>query len=208
MARLASPRFPPGVLIDSAMRRPALHSAFVKIGPGLTDSSKLWLRAHDVLRRDTLTPLDYITGGQLAPHAANLLCLPENCNQLLAKLRTGDTLIIGLAAKVTVADTSFIAQQRTALLWQTWEARPPYRSMNSPRHHCRGRPQRGRGPEPIKLGRPPTECGSAPHVERRHRTSSLVPWAALLASRDLPRRHRRRRRAANHGLARPPGCLP
>ena len=111
MARLAALSGRRAILIDCDLRRPALHSAFgTKIGPGLTDLLQNRLELNDVLRRDTLTPLDYITGGQLAPHAANLLCLPE-MYQLLAKLRTEyDLIILDSPPSATVADTSFIAQ--------------------------------------------------------------------------------------------------
>ena len=66
MARLAALSGRRAILIDCDLRRPALHSAFgTKIGPGLTDLLQNRLELNDVLRRDTLTPLDYITGGQL-----------------------------------------------------------------------------------------------------------------------------------------------
>ena len=177
MARLAALSGRRAILIDCDLRRPALHSAFgTKIGPGLTDLLQNRLELNDVLRRDTLTPLDYITGGQLAPHAANLLCLPE-MYQLLAKLRTEyDLIILDSPPSATVADTSFIAQLVDECLFVVSWNKTPWKLVREQidelaRHDCAVTgvvlnevdmlEHSKYHPTHIKLGRPPKMIGTA-----------------------------------------------
>ncbi|WIM12905.1 polysaccharide biosynthesis tyrosine autokinase [Enhydrobacter sp.] len=128
LARLAALAGRRVIIIDCDLRRPALHGAFgAKIGPGLTDLLQNRLELSKVIRKDTLTSLDYITGGQLAPYAANLLCLPEMAT-LLAKLRTGyDLLILDSPPSATVADASFLAQMADECLFIVGWNKTPWR---------------------------------------------------------------------------------
>ena len=141
LARLAALSGQRAILVDCDLRRPALHTAFgAKMGPGLTDLLQNGLEPGKAIRRDTLTPLDYITVGQLAPHAANLLCLPEMA-ELLAKLRTQyDLLILDSPPSATVADTSFIAQMADECLFVVSWNKTPWRlvreQMEELSHHC------------------------------------------------------------------------
>jgi polysaccharide biosynthesis transport protein len=140
MARLAALSGRRAILIDCDLRRPAVHNAFgAKMRPGLTDLLQNRLDLSNAIRRDTLTPLDYITGGQLAPHAANLLCLPEMA-KLLATLRTEyDLLILDSPPSATVADTSVIAQMADECLFVVSWNKTPWRlvreQMEELSHH-------------------------------------------------------------------------
>ena len=128
LARLAALSGRRAILIDCNLRYPAIHGAFgTKIGTGLTDllQNRIDLRA--ALRKDTLTPLDYITGGNLAPDAANLLCSPEMA-ELLVKLRSEyDLLILDSPPSSTVADASLIAQLADECLFVVGWNKTPWR---------------------------------------------------------------------------------
>jgi polysaccharide biosynthesis transport protein len=141
LARLAALSGRRTILVDCDLRRPALHSAFgIKVGSGLTDLLQRRLVLGKAIRRDTLTPLDYITGGQFAPHAANLLCLPEMA-ELLARLRTEyDLVILDSPPSATVADASLIAQTADECLfvvsWNKTSWRLVREQMDELSHHC------------------------------------------------------------------------
>jgi succinoglycan biosynthesis transport protein ExoP len=141
LARLAALSGRRAILIDCDLRRPALHSAFsAKVGPGLTDLLQNRLELGEAIRRDTVTPLDFITGGQLGPDGANLLCLPEMA-ELLAKLRTEyDLLILDSPPSATVADTTMIAQVADECLfvvsWNKTRWRLAREQMEELSHHC------------------------------------------------------------------------
>ena len=94
----------------------------------------------EAIRRDTLTPLDYITAGEIAPHAATLLCLPEMAD-LLAKLRTEyDLLVLDSPPSATVADTSLVAQLADECLFVVSWNKTPWRlareQMDELSQHC------------------------------------------------------------------------
>ena len=141
LARLAALSGQRAILVDCDLRSPALHTAFgAKMGPGLTDLLQNGLEPGKAIRRDTLTPLDYITGGQLAPNAANLLCLPE-MTKLLAKLRTKyDLLILDSPPSATVADTRFLAQMADECLFVVSWNKTPWKlvreQMEELSHNC------------------------------------------------------------------------
>lgn len=141
LARLAALSGRRAIIIDCDLRRPALHDAFgVKTGPGLTDVLQNRSEASEVIRRDTLTPLDYITAGEIAPHAATLLCLPEMAD-LLAKLRTEyDLLVLDSPPSATVADTGSVAQLADECLFVVSWNKTPWRlareQMEELAQHC------------------------------------------------------------------------
>jgi succinoglycan biosynthesis transport protein ExoP len=141
LARLAALSGRRAIIIDCDLRRPALHDAFgVKTGPGLTDVLQNRSELSDAIRRDTLTPLDYITAGEIAPHAATLLCLPEMAD-LLAKLRTEyDLLVLDSPPSATVADTSLVAQLADECLFVVSWNKTPWRlareQMDELSQHC------------------------------------------------------------------------
>ena len=141
LARLAALSGRRAIIIDCDLRRPALHDAFgVKTGPGLTDVLQNRSELSEAIRRDTLTPLDYITAGEIAPHAATLLCLPEMAD-LLAKLRTEyDLLVLDLPPSATVADTSLVAQLADECLFVVSWNKTPWRlareQMDELSQHC------------------------------------------------------------------------
>lgn len=141
IARLAAVSGRRAILIDCDLRRPSLHLALgTNMGQGLTDLLQNRLDASSVIRRDALTSLDYITGGELAPHAANLLGRPE-MTALLAKLRTEyDLLILDSPPSGSLADTSFIAQMADECLFVVRWNKTPWRlvreQMEALSHHC------------------------------------------------------------------------
>jgi capsular exopolysaccharide synthesis family protein len=141
LARLAALSGRRAILIDCDLRRPALHNAFHgKMVPGLTDLLQSRLELSKAIRRDTLTTLDYIAGGELAPHAANLLCLPEMA-ELLAKLRTEyDLVVLDSPPSATIADTSLIAQMVDECLFVVGWNKTPWRlvreQMEELSHQC------------------------------------------------------------------------
>jgi polysaccharide biosynthesis transport protein len=141
LARLAALSGRRAIIIDCDLRRPALHDAFgVKTGPGLTDVLQHRSELSEAIRRDTLTPLDYITAGEIAPHAATLLCLPEMAD-LLAKLRTEyDLLVLDSPPSATVADTSLVAQLADECLFVVSWNKTPWRlareQMDELSQHC------------------------------------------------------------------------
>ena len=101
------------------------------MSPGLTNLLQNRLELSEVLRTDTLTPLDYITGGELAPHAANLLCLPEMA-ELLVKLRTEyDLLILNSPPSSIVADASLMAQLVDECLFVVGWNKAPWRLIRA-----------------------------------------------------------------------------
>ena len=132
IARLAALSGRRAIVIDCDLRRPTVHSAFgAKMSPGLTNLLQNRLELSEVLRTDTLTPLDYITGGELAPHAANLLCLPEMA-ELLVKLRTQyDLLILDSPPSSIVADTSLMAQLVDECLFVVGWNKAPWRLIRT-----------------------------------------------------------------------------
>lgn len=141
LARLAALSGRRAIIIDCDLRRPALHDAFgVKTGPGLTDVLRNRSDLSEAIRRDTLTPLDYITAGEIAPHAATLLCLPEMAD-LLAKLRTEyDLLVLDSPPSATVVDTSLVAQLADECLFVVSWNQTPWRlareQMDELSQHC------------------------------------------------------------------------
>ncbi|HYT92007.1 MAG TPA: polysaccharide biosynthesis tyrosine autokinase, partial [Gemmataceae bacterium] len=141
LARLAALSGRRTIIIDCDLRRSALHDAFgVKTGPGLTDVLQNRSELSDAIRRDTLTRLDYMTAGEIAPHAATLLCLPEMAD-LLAKLRTAyDLLVLDSPPSATVADTSLVAQLADECLFVVSWNKTPWRlareQMEELSQHC------------------------------------------------------------------------
>jgi polysaccharide biosynthesis transport protein len=141
LARLAALSGRRAILIDCDLRSPSLHAAFgVDTGPGLTDLLQDRLDLRQAIRRDTRTPLDYITGGQLVPHAANLLCLPQMA-ELLGKLRTEyDLLILDSPPSAAVVDTSLLARMADECLFVVSWNKTPWRlareQMEELSHHC------------------------------------------------------------------------
>ncbi|MBS0220179.1 MAG: AAA family ATPase [Proteobacteria bacterium] len=142
LARLAALSGRRVIVIDCDLRRPSLHNAFgANMGPGLTEVLQNRLDLSKAIRRDTLTSLDYITGGQQVLHAANLLCLPEMA-KLLARLRTAyDLLILDSPPSAAVADASFIAQMVDECLFVVSWNKTPWRlardQMEDLSHHNR-----------------------------------------------------------------------
>jgi polysaccharide biosynthesis transport protein len=128
LARLAALSGRRAIIIDCDLRRPTLHNTFgEKIGPGLTDLLQRRLEVGQAIRRDGLTPLDYIPGGHPAPHAVDLLCHPE-MSRLLATLRTAyDLVILDSPPSATVADTSYLAQMADEFLFVVSWNKTPWR---------------------------------------------------------------------------------
>jgi capsular exopolysaccharide synthesis family protein len=141
LGRLAALSGRRAIIIDCDLRRPELHDTLgVKSGPGLTDVLQNRSEPSDAIRRDTITPLDYITAGEIAPHAATLLCLPEMAD-LLAKLRTEyDLVVLDSPPSVTVADASLLAQLADECLFVVSWNKTPWRlareQMEELAQHC------------------------------------------------------------------------
>lgn len=145
LARLAALSGRRAIFVDCDLRQAGSPAAFggegpPEGGPGLTDLLQHRLDLRNVIRRDAHSPLDYIAGGQLVPHAANLLCLPEMA-ELLAKLRTEyDLLILDSPPSTAVADTSFLAQMADECLFVVRWNRTPWRlareQMEDLSNHC------------------------------------------------------------------------
>jgi capsular exopolysaccharide synthesis family protein len=141
VARLAALSGRRTILIDCDLRRPALHTAFAGgQAPGLTDVLEGRMQLDAAIRRDAVTPLDYIAAGELAPHAANLLCLPE-MTELLAKLRVEyDLLILDSPPSATVADAICIAEMADECMfvvsWNKTRWRLARDQMEELAQHC------------------------------------------------------------------------
>ena len=85
------------------------------------------LDPRSVIQRDALSGLDYMTGGQSAPNAANLLYLPEMAT-LLAQLKADyDLVILDSAPTACVADTSVLVQLADACLFVVSWNKTPWR---------------------------------------------------------------------------------
>lgn len=141
LARLAAVSGRRAIVVDCDLRHPAVHKLLgANMGQGLTDLLQNRLEFGKAIRRDRLTSLDYITGGQLAPAAANLLCVPEAA-ELLGKLRTQyDLVILDSPPSTTVADTRFIAQLADECLFVVSWNKTPWRlvraQMEELSQHC------------------------------------------------------------------------
>jgi capsular exopolysaccharide synthesis family protein len=128
LARLAALSGRRVILIDCDVRRPGLHDAFgSERGPGVTDVLRGEVTLEEAIRRDTLSPLHYLTGGDFAPSAANLLYLPE-MSGLLDRLRSEyDLLILDSPPSACVADAGFLAQMADETLFVVSWNRTPWR---------------------------------------------------------------------------------
>jgi capsular exopolysaccharide synthesis family protein len=141
MARLAALSGRRTILVDCDLRHPALHVSFgAETGPGLTDLLQGRVELGETVRRDARTPLDYMVAGELAPHAANLVCLPEMAD-LLANLRSQyDLIILDSPPSASVADTSYIAQMADECVFVVSWNKTPWRlvrdQMEELSRHC------------------------------------------------------------------------
>lgn len=141
LARLAAISGRRAILVDCDLRHPAVHNLLgANMGQGLTDLLQNRLLPSQAIRKDKLTSLDYITGGQLVPGAANLLCAPEMA-ELLAKLRTKyDLVILDSPPSITVADARFVAQMADECLFVVSWNKTPWRlvrlQMEELSQHC------------------------------------------------------------------------
>lgn len=141
LARLAALAGRRAILVDCDLRTPFLHAAFgAPVGPGLTDVLQGHVTLDEAIRPDTRSPVHYIAAGNLDPHAANLLCLPEMV-ELLGELRKEyDLVILDSPPSAAVADTSLLAQFVDDCLFVVSWNKTPWRlvreQMEDLSHHC------------------------------------------------------------------------